>query len=56
MNTSEITERLDRLEELMKYLVQAVDRIGGMLMILTKRTDDIEERTRPSEIRKVAQS
>ena len=44
-----MTERLDNLEELVKYLVQAVDRIGGMVQVL-------ERRISPEEIRKVAQS
>ena len=49
-----MSERLDRLEELVKYLTQAVDRIGGMMQVLTTHIDRIEKRTTPTEIRKVA--
>ena len=38
--------RLDNLEDLVKYLVQAVDRIGRMVQVL-------ERRINPEEIRKV---
>ena len=50
-----MTERLDHLEDLVKYLTQAADRIGGMVQVLTRHVDEIEDRTKPSEIRKAAQ-
>ena len=50
-----MSERLDHLEDLVKYLTQAADRIGGMVQVLTRHIDEIEERTKPGAIRKVAQ-
>ena len=46
-----MAERLDNLEELVKYIVQAVDRIGGMVQILEGRTHDInKELPRPRRV------